>query len=155
MSTTVRPYTPDDLPVLRAVLREPAISSQFDMYAGTEGAVRLLADPYTPAEGIRLAFVDGEPAGFSCAVLLPAASPWTMLRGGVLPRFQRRGVGRELHDDVAAFVRTQTIVPGIETQLMAAWEPLEPATAMAERLGYAHDRWFWLMRRERGATPPA
>src|SRR5262249_3202945 len=29
------------------------------------------------------------------------------------------------------------------------------ATAMAERHGYRHDRWFWLMRRERGAGAPA
>jgi mycothiol synthase len=43
----------------------------------------------------------------------------------------------------------------------AAWQPDPPLaagtpipTAFAERLGYRHDRWFWLMRRERGAAPP-
>ena len=155
MPTTVRAYRPDDRDLLQAVLQEPAIADQYDMYAGEDGAERLLGDPYTPADGVRLAFVDGEPAGFACAIVLPAVEPWTMLRGGVLPRFQRRGVGRALHEAVSAYVREQTRVPGVSAQLIAAWDPLEPATAMAQRLGYAHDRWFWLMSRERGGAPPA
>jgi len=53
---------------------------------------------------------------------------------------------------VTEFVRTQTVLPDVAEIAIAAWEPLEPATAMAERLGYGHDRWFWLMRRERGAV---
>jgi len=153
MPTTVRAYRPDDRSALLAVLQEPVIAAQFDMYAGADGVERLLGDPYTPADGVRVAFVDDEPAGFACAILLPSASPWTMLRGGVLPRFQRRGIGRALHDELSAYVRTQTLLPGVATQLIAAWEPLEPASAMAERLGYAHDRWFWLMRRARDGTP--
>ena len=155
MPITVRPYRPDDRATLQALLQENGIAAQYDMYAGDDGVERLLADPYTPAEGVRLAFVDGEAAGFACAILLPAAEPWTMLRGGVLPRFQRRGVARALHDAVSAYVREQTRLPGVRSQLVAAWEPLEPATAMAERFGYAHDRWFWLMRRERNGAPPA
>jgi len=155
MLTTVRAYRPDDRAALHAVLQAPVILEQFDMYAGADGVERLLGDPYTPAEGVRLAFVDGEPAGFACAILLPAAEPWTMLRGGVLPPFQRHGVARALHEAVSAWVREQTRLPGVRSQLIAAWEPLESATAMAERLGYAHDRWFWLMRRQRnGAAPP-
>ena len=156
MATTVRSYRPDDRDALQALLGSPEIAGQYDMYAGEDGVERMLADPYTPADGVRLAFVDGEPAGFACAILLPAADePWTMLRGGVLPRFQRRGVGRALHDAVSAYVREQTRLPGVRSQLVAAWEPLEPATAMAERFGYVHDRWFWLMRRELNGTPPA
>ena len=154
MLTTVRPYRPDDRAALHAVLQAPAILEQFDTYAGADGVERLLGDPYTPAEGVRLAFVDGEAAGFACAILLPAAEPWTMLRIGVLTRFRRLGVGRALHDAVSAYVRAQTRLPGVRSQLIAAWEPLESATAMAERLGYAHDRWFWLMRRERNCAPP-
>ena len=154
MPTTVRCYRPDDAPALQAMLRAPAIAEQYDLYSGADGVERMLGDPYTPVEGVRLAFVDGEPAGFACAILLPADEPWTMLRGGVLPRFQRRGVGRALHDAVSAFVREQARVPGIRSQLIAAWEPLEAATAVAERFGYAHDRWFWLMRRERAGAPP-
>ena len=102
MAITVRPYRPDDRAALQALLQSPEIAGQYDMYEGSDGAERLLADPYTPAEGVRLAFVEGEAAGFACAILLPAAEPWTMLRGGVLPRFQRRGVGRALHDAVSA-----------------------------------------------------
>jgi len=154
MLTTVRPYRPDDRAALHAVLQAPAILEQFDMYAGADGVERLLGDPYTPAEGVRLAFVDGEAAGFACAILLPASEPWTMLRIGVLPRFRRLGVGRALHDAVSAYVRMQSRLPGVRSQLIAAWEPLESAAAMAERLGYVHDRWFWLMRRERNGAPP-
>ena len=155
MPTTIRPYRPDDRAALQGVLQSPEILQQFDMYAGADGVERLLGDPYTAAESVRLAFVDGEIAGFACAILLPASEPWTMLRGGVLPRFQRRGVGGALHDEMSAYVRRQTRMPGVRVQLLAAWEPLEPATAWAERLGYAHDRWFWLMRRERRGAPPA
>src|SRR5204862_3854291 len=125
MPATVRTYQPDDRAALQAVLQAPGIAEQFDMYAGEDAVERLLGDPYTPADGVRLAFVDGDPAGFACAILLPAASPWTMLRGGVLERFRRSGVGRALHDAVSAYVREQTRLPGIATQLIAAWEPLE------------------------------
>jgi mycothiol synthase len=155
MPTTIRAYHADDRDALQVVLQSPEILQQFDMYAGDDGVERLLGDPYTPAEGVRLAFVDGEVAGFACAILLPASEPWTMLRGGVLPRFQRRGVGSALHDAASAYVRQQERLPGVRFQLVAAWEPLEPATAWVERLGYGHDRWFWLMRRERHGAPPA
>src|SRR5215472_6857837 len=155
MPIIVRPYRPDDRAALQAVLQAPEILQQLDMYAGDDGAERLLGDPYTPADGVRLAYVDGEVAGFGCAILLPATEPWTMLRGGVLPRFQRRGVGLALHDELSTYVRRQARMPGVRVQLVAAWEPLEPATAWAARLGYGHDRWFWLMRRERHGTPPA
>jgi mycothiol synthase len=154
MPATVRPYRPEDRDALQALLQARVIAEQYDMYAGEDGAERLLGDPYTPADGVRVAFVDGETAGFACAILLPGAEPWSMLRGGVLPRFQRRGVGRALHDAVSMYVRQQTRLPGVRSQLVAAWEPLEVATAMAERFGYAHDRWFWLMRRERHGAPP-
>ena len=155
MPTTVRSYAPADRAALLTILQSPTIAEQFDMYAGVDGVERLLGDPYTPAEGVRLAFVDGVPAGFACAILLPAEEPWTMLRGGVLPGFRRRGVGRALHEAVSAYVREQTRLPGVRQQLVAAWEPLETATAVAERLGYAHDRWFWLMGRERNGEAPA
>jgi ribosomal protein S18 acetylase RimI-like enzyme len=151
LEQSVRAFRPEDMPALRAVLAEPVIAEQYDMYQGEDGAERMLGDPFTPQAGVRLAFVDGEVAGFACAIVIPAERPWAMLRGGVRPRFQRRGIGRALHDSVTEFVRTQTVLPDVAEIAIAAWEPLEPATAMAERLGYGHDRWFWLMRRERGA----
>src|SRR5215471_12038806 len=118
MPTLVRPYRPDDRAALQAVLQRPEILEQFDMYAGGDGVERLLGDPYTPVEGVRLAFVDGEVAGFACAIVLPSLEPWSMLRGGVLPRFQRRGVGSALHDAVSAYLREQTRVPGVLSQLV-------------------------------------
>jgi mycothiol synthase len=160
LEQSVRAFRPEDMPALRAVLAEPVIAEQYDMYQGEDGAERMLGDPFTPQAGVRLAFVDGEVAGFACAIVIPAERPWAMLRGGVLPRFQRRGIGRALHDSVTEFVGTQTVLPDVAEIAIAAWEPREghPAepgpTAMAERLGYGHDRWFWLMRRERGAGQP-
>src|SRR5262249_7497842 len=147
MSFTVLAYRDQDLPALRAVLRDPAILEQFDMYEGDDGAERLLGDPFTPADGVSLAFVDGEPAGFACAILIPSVPPWSMLRGGVLPRFRRRGIGRALHDRTAEYVRTQARVAGVADLTTAAWQPLDVPTAFADSLGYRHDRWFWLMRR--------
>lgn len=154
MSFTVKSLGEDDLPALRAVLRDPAIVAQYDMFEGEDGAERLLGDPYTPREGVSLAFVGAEPTGFACAILIPSVPPWAMLRGGVLPQFQRRGIGRALHERAAEFVRTQTRLAGVTDMATAAWQPLDVPTAFAEHLGYRHDRWFWLMRRERGQAPP-
>ena len=154
MDPIVRTFRPDDLPALSALLGEPSIAEQYDMYTGEAGAERLLGDPYTPAEGVHVAFAGDEPAGFALAIVLPSEPAWAMLRGGVRPHFRRQGLGRALHERVSAFVRGQTAVPGVQDVAMAAWQPLEKAAAFAERLGYLHDRWFWLMRRERAAQPP-
>ena len=75
MKATVRAYRPDDRAALVAVLRAPGIAEQFDMYAGEDGVERLLGDPTRPRTACASAFVDGEPAGFACAILLPAVSP--------------------------------------------------------------------------------
>jgi len=154
VSFTLRTYRDADLPALRSVLEDPAIVAQFDMYEGDDGAERLLGDPFTPADGVSLAFVGGEPAGFACAILIPSEPPWSMLRGGVLPGFRRRGIGTALHRRTADYVRTQTRLAGVRDLATAAWQPLEIPTAFAEHLGYRHDRWFWLMRRERGGRSP-
>ena len=154
MPVLIQVYAPSALPALRTVLREPTICAQYDMYEGERGAEHLLSDPYLPGDSVHLAFVDGEPAGFGCAIVLPGSTPWAMLRGGVLPRYQRRGIGRALHERVREYVRAQRATPGVRDIAIAAWQPLEPASAMAESLGYAHDRWFWLMARPRAATSP-
>src|SRR5262249_50660108 len=134
MTVTLRTYRDDDLPALRAVLRDPAIAAQFEMYEGDDGAERLFGDPFTPTDGVSLAFGDGEPAGCACAILIPSEPPWSMLRGGVLPRFQRQGIGAALHRRAADYVRTQKRLAGVRDLTTAAWQPLEIPTAFVEHL---------------------
>src|SRR5207244_13232973 len=50
------------------MIRRPPRSTLFPyttLFRSADGVERLLGDPYTPAEGVRLAFVDGEAAGFA------------------------------------------------------------------------------------------
>lgn len=152
MDLDIRPMRPGDEPVLQSLLDSPGIAAHYDPYQGEGGVARLLGDPYIPREGVRLAFVGGDSVGFACAVLLPAERPWAMLRGGVLEAFQRQGIGQALFEQAEAFVRSQSIVAGITELAIAGYEPLAALRAMAERRGYRHERWFWLMERPRGAS---
>jgi hypothetical protein len=118
MSFTVRGYKEDDLPALRQVLRDPAIVAQFDMFEGEDGAERLLGDPYTPAEGVSLAFVGDEPAGFACAILIPSVPPWSMLRGGVAAVPADAASGARCTSGPRVTCATQTRLAGVTT-----WRP--------------------------------
>ena len=149
----LRTYEPGDLPALQALLDTPGIAEQYDTFARPGGAERALADSYTPAAGVRLAFVDGEPAGFAFPIVLPGPpAPWAALRGAVVPRFRRQGIARALHDSVAAWAQVHAPV---REQTISAWQPEPGADGFAAALGYAHDRWYWLMERPRGGPPPA
>jgi GNAT superfamily N-acetyltransferase len=151
MSFTVRAYEPADDATLHSLIGAPGIREQYDKFAGPDGIERMLADPYLPTAGVRLAFADGEPAGFSFPFVLPGPpAPWAALRGAVLPRFRRRGIGRALHDAVVAWLPTHGPVRELA---LSAWEPEPGAAAFAAALGYQHDRWFWLMERPRGGLP--
>jgi len=155
MSVTVRPFTPADAPLLLSLIRAAGVREQFDTLDSPEGVERLLADPYTPADGVRLAFVDGEPAGFGFTFLIPGPpAAWSALRGGVLPAFRRRGVARALHAALVEFVREQRHTPDIGDLSVAAWEPSPETLALLPSLGYRQERWFWLMERPRGGAPP-
>ncbi|HEY6195011.1 MAG TPA: GNAT family N-acetyltransferase [Candidatus Eisenbacteria bacterium] len=153
MAFTLRPYTPSDLATFQALLDAPGIAGQFDTVARPGGVERILADSYTPSAGVRLAFVDGEPAGFAFPIVLPGPpAPWAALRGAVVPRFRRQGIARALHDAVVAWLEAHAPV---REQTISAWEPEPGADGFAAALGYAHDRWYWLMERPRDGTPPA
>ena len=151
MTVTLRPWTPADLELLRALVTDPSVGSQFDMFQGPLGLEHKLHDPRLAQRGVLLAFVDGEPAGFGLAwALHNPAIRWFMIRIAVLGRFRRRGVGRRLAEGMLAFAEAER---GGEPADVAtsAWLPNEAAEALAERLGFTHERWFWLMERPRGA----
>ncbi len=151
MAATIRTYTPHDLGTLQALVEAEGIAEQYDKFAGPGGAERMLADTWAPAAGVRLAFVDGEVAGFAYAILLPGPpSPWAVLRGGVLPKFRRQGIGRALHDEVVAWLGTGQ---PLRELAMSAWQPDSGAEGLAASLGYQHDRWLWRMDRPRGPLP--
>ena len=154
MKILVRPYAPGDDDALRGVLRSPGVREQYEIYDTPDGLARLIGGEFTPVGGVRLAFADGEPAGFACALVLPGPpKPWSMLRGAVLPQFRRNGIGRALYGSVREYLLTQRDTPGIGELAMSAWEPFTEGQALIESLGYRHDRWMWLMERKRAGAP--
>jgi mycothiol synthase len=61
-------------------------------------------------------------------------------------------VGSALAQALIGFVRASS--PGIEPLVSGSgWVPNPAAQALAARLGFVHERWFWLMDRPRGACP--
>jgi GNAT superfamily N-acetyltransferase len=86
---------------------------------------------YQPGDHL-LAAVDGQPAGF--ALTQTAGTAGSILALGVLPRFQRQGVGRALHDGALERLRTRGVSkvhlgsgapdyfwPGMPASLDNAW----------------------------------
>jgi mycothiol synthase len=152
MAVELRPYRSSDLADLRSLVEAPGITEQYDLFAGPGGTERMLADPYALAAGVRLAFVDDQAVGFAYPIVLPGPpAPWAVLRGGVLPRFRRQGIGRALHDHLVAWLPSQGRMAERE---ISAWQPEPAADGFVAALGYSHDHWMWLMERPRG-TPPA
>jgi mycothiol synthase len=151
MAVDLRPYRSSDLAVLQSLLLAPGVAEQYDAFAGLGGVEHMLADPWLPAASVRLAFADGEPAGFAFAIVLPGPpAPWAVLRGAVLSRFRRQGIGRALHDAVVAWLSSHG---AIAEHAIIAWQPEPAADGFVAALGYSHDRWMWLMERPRGAAP--
>lgn len=154
MNVTLRPWTPADREPLRAALHEPELAPHFDKFLGPEGLEHKLHDRRLVQEGIRIAEVDGELAGFGVPWVLPqAGAVWTMTRVGVREPFRRRGIGTRLAEAMVAFVRAQAAGAGRLEMAGSAWMPNEPAERLAAKLGFAHERWFWLMERPRGGAP--
>lgn len=150
----IRAYGPADRERLRAALHEPELAPHFDKFLGPDGLEHKLHDRRLAQEGIRVAEVDGELAGFGVPWVLPQAGEvWTMLRVGVRERFRGRGIGTRLAEALVEFA-LGAAAPGTRFDIAgSAWLPNEPAERLAARLGFAHERWFWLMERPRGGAP--
>ncbi len=151
MPHDLRPYAPTDAPILRALTADASIAPQFDKFQGEHGLEHKLADPRLDRDALRLAFVDGEPAGFGLAWKLPAGTGhWAMLRVAVREPYRRRGLGAALAREVIAHLdRTAS---GPLELAGSAWMPSEAAERLAAKLGGEHERWFWMMERPRGAV---
>lgn len=151
MRAELLPYTPALLEPWRALLAEPSIAPQFEAFQGVHALEHKLADSHLPEDGIRLAFVDGEPAGFGFAWILGGSeAPWAMLRVAVHPRFRRRGLGRAL----AAALSDVVAARGSLERFTSYWLPAAEGERFAAALGFEHERWFWMMERPRGDLPP-
>jgi mycothiol synthase len=153
MPITIRAWRDADLETLRSLVGDASLAPHFDKFQGPGGLEHKLHDPVLAQRGLVLAFVDGEPAGFGVPWVLPQVDgPWAMLRAGVIERFRGRGVGTALARALVAFVREEA---GSATAQVSAsgWMPNPAAAALAARMGFVHERWFWLMERPRVACP--
>jgi mycothiol synthase len=162
MAILIRPWAPADREALRAAIHEPELAAHFDKFLGPEGLEHKLHDRRLAKEGIRIAEVDGVLAGFGVPWLLPQAGDvWTMLRVGVRGPFRRRGVGTRLAESLLEFAGRGVLAggpagPGATGRVEvagSAWMPNAASERIAAKLGFAHERWFWLMERPRGGAP--
>jgi len=153
MNVRIRPYAPGDREALREALHEPGLAPHFDKFLGPEGLEHKLHDRRLVQDGIRIAEADGALAGFGVPWVLPQAGDvWTMLRVGVREPFRRRGIGTRLAESLLEFVRESAEGRPLEVA-GSAWLPNEASERLAAKLGFAHERWFWLMERPRGGAP--
>ena len=150
MPTVLRPYAPSHLEPWRALLEEPSIAAQFEVFLGAHALEHKLADSHLHEDTIRLAFEGDILVGFGFSWILGGSSePWAMMRVAVHPDHRRRGIGRAIAQAVMAAVGTR----GPLEKLTSFWLPSDDGEAFAASLGFEHDRWFWMMERPRVAVP--
>ena len=143
---------------LEGLLAEPSLTSEFESIARPGGVVEELTDPHLDGEATRLAYVDGELAGFVMVFLLPfpeAAIPprhWSLIRVGVGERFRRRGLATALlARAIGTITRPESPRP-VDELTLRAWLPSEGAEALATGRGFHVARHFWLMERPLGGV---
>src|SRR3989442_10542008 len=149
MALHVAPYRADDLPVLRALLQDPALAAEFDTLLEPDYLDHKLADPLRDRDSTLLARADRELAGFCIAFLLPRAEGgvWAMLRIGVAERFRRRGIASALLEAARRVLERRPIPGGLSEIVTSAWRPNPGAGAFAARRGFRPVRQFWQMAR--------
>jgi mycothiol synthase len=154
MTAVIRAWTHRDLETLRALVEDPGLAEQFDIFTGRGILEQRLADPHLRHDCIRLAWMGDEPVGFGFAFVLPAVTgDWSVVRVGVRPPHRRHGLGRALYEAVVAAVNRLPDLPNLVELGSSAWTPSPDAEGFAGALGFRTDRMFWMMERPRGATP--
>jgi len=151
MPLVITPCRTADLPLLRALARDPSLAHEFEPLQTDEGFDDLMGDPFLPPELRWIATVDGVPAGFSFCFLAPSHDgSFAMARMGVVESHRRRGVGSALLAATCAAMEPIREARGLRELSISAWEPNAAATAFAARHGFLHARDFWRMERPRG-----
>ena len=153
MSLVIRHWAEPDRGTLQALVSDDSLAPHFDKFQGEAGLDAKLGDPRLMRDELRLAWLDGEPAGFGVMWWLPQDhGNWVMMRVGVHARFRRRGIGRRLAEALLERAYARRGAEPLEVST-SAWQPNDAAEALAARLHFAHERWFWMMARPRGGAP--
>ncbi len=148
MSLTVAPEA--HLDSIAALVTHPSLMAEFELWQGRVASA--FEDPFHPRELTWIAREDGAPVGFALAYVLPSTHDrFGMIRIGVLEAHRRRGIGTRLLGLAIPAVRSHA--PDCHELSINAWVPNDAAAGFAERHGFAHARYFWLMERPRGAVP--
>lgn len=136
MQTTIRPATPEDVPLILRFIRELALYElEPDAVLATEGD--LLRDGFGPVPRFRcvIAEHEGEPAGF--ALFFTSYSTWRGHHGirledvYVTPAKRGQGIGKALLTHLARIAAAEGC-PRLEWDVLA-WN--EPAIRFYEKIG--------------------
>lgn len=135
---------PEHVETVRGLVKHESLSTEFAILLGPDALESWLADPFMDRELSRIAFLDGEPAGFGFTLVLPA---WTgkfgAFRCGVIDAHRRKGLGTAMLHASLAGVRQRH--PDARELVISAWMPNDAAVRFAEKHELTHERWFWLM----------
>ena len=155
MSLQLVPFREDDRAVLQALVCDPALGDEFDVFTDADYLDHKLADPYRDRDCTLIAREDGEPAGFCIAFRIPRpeGGAWAALRIGVVERFQRNHIATALLAAARRELEGRAIPGGLHEIVMSAWRPNPAAAAFATGHGFHHVRCFWKMERAAAGCP--
>jgi mycothiol synthase len=144
----------DDMELLRTLVGDPSLASEFDRLMGPGRVEEALSDPFCDPSLRRIACVNGTPVGFSFVYVLPSWNgTWAMITLGVLGPRRRSGLGSVLLR--AALDGLRTHAPHCAEACVAAWMPNDGAASFAAHHGFHHARFSWQMERNSSpSTPP-
>jgi mycothiol synthase len=153
MPITYEPWGVEQIPVIRALMEDPALAHEFESIRRPRGIEYKLADPFQIPALRWLARRDGEPVAYAYGMVVPdPAGAWSMVRIGVTRAHQRQGVGSALLERCVAHLETLREAKGLREVCLSSWEPNEGAPGFAARHGFVAARNYWEMERAPG-TP--